>query len=103
MTVEPDANLRRDVGQQERFIHGFLGQLGICRGDHVPPVVPTSEVILQFGTEYRRYTFILREVALRPVASVRTFGARIFAQNRLGQVFCCLFPGSEKRIWVRTA
>ena len=73
MTVEPDANLWRNVGQQECFIHGILGQLGIGGRDHMPPVVPTAEVILQFGTEHPRYACILSEVAFRPVPSVRTF------------------------------
>lgn len=89
MTVKPNPNLGRDVGQQECFIHGILGKLGIGGRDHVPPVVPTPEVILEFGTEHHRYACILSEVAFRPVASIRTF-----PQNRLGEVLCCLFPES---------
>jgi len=73
MTVESNSNLGRNVGQQECFIHGFLGQLGIGGRDHVPPVVPTPEVILESGTEHRRYACVLSEVAFRPVAIVRTF------------------------------
>ena len=73
MTVKPNPNLGRDVGQQECFIHGILGKLRIGGRDHVPPVVPAPEIILQFGAEHCRYTFILREVAFRPVHGVRAF------------------------------
>lgn len=62
------------------------------------PIVSTSEVILQFSAEHCRYAFILDEVALQPVASVRTLSTRIFPQNRLSEVFCCLFPESGS-VW----
>jgi hypothetical protein len=103
MTVEPDANLRGNVGQQERLIHGFLRRLGICSGDHVSTVVPAPEVILQFGTERRRDTFVLYKTALRPVARVRALGTRILAQNRLGEMLCCLFSKVMKRVCDRVA
>lgn len=38
MPVEPIADLRRNVGEQERLSHGLLGLLGISSGDHMASV-----------------------------------------------------------------
>jgi hypothetical protein len=81
MTVEPNANLRGNVGQQECFIHGILGRLGVGGRDHVPPVIPTPEVVLQFGTEHRRYAFILHKVAFRPISGVGFSSGGIFPKD----------------------
>ena len=42
--VEPVADLGGDVGQVERLVHGFLGDLGVGGRDHVAAVVPALKV-----------------------------------------------------------
>lgn len=69
VSVESIADLRRNVGQVECFIHGFLIKLDIGCGYHVATIVIALEIIGQLCTELNRDIGIFLKVGFAAVDS----------------------------------
>ena len=71
MLIEAFSNLRCNVGEIERFLHGLLRKLGVSRRDHVSFVVPALAVVLRTRAERHRNVFVLKKVTTGPFPQFR--------------------------------
>lgn len=86
MPVESFSDLRCNIGEQERLVHGFLRGFGVCgrnpsrrlsivwrfdllSNSHVASIISTPEIVLELGPEGFRDAFVLNKCRFRAVSA----------------------------------